>query len=443
MTLTVGVVAAQPLFLISVSGCSTYRMSAWQGSCHGATNFTIVARRIGAFILVALALAAIGVSSGIAQSAFTTRPDVAPPAGAPAASRVGCPKVVLYFSRGSGQKAAGDINDPRGLERPGRQLYDVLVRRYGPAAVGSMSNGYPAVDIGFYDRGIRSARAAGIIGRVRSVVGVLADRGKTGLRTYEASVVDGIRSAFRNITDLVRLCPKSELVVGGYSQGAQVTRGALVRLGPAERDRVAAVVLFGDPLFKHDEPNVTVVADERIALPPDPKRRGIGRVLPVGGANPVADDYARRVFSWCHGRDLVCQGLGGFKAHGTYADETESAGARIAARLRARGAVPASAPVDSGPAGTYHVAGACAPGPCTLATWSGPGTTRFKRVDVVSEHQQLDIACQTIGESVTGANRRSSAIWDRLTDGSFISDFYVDTPNINEFSPPLPRCSEP
>jgi hypothetical protein len=34
----------------------------------------------------------------------------------------------------------------------------------------------------------------------------------------------------------------------------------------------------------------------------------------------------------------------------------------------------------------------------------------------------------------------ASAVWDRLTSGDWVSDFYIDTPNIGTFSPPIPPC---
>ena len=33
-----------------------------------------------------------------------------------------------------------------------------------------------------------------------------------------------------------------------------------------------------------------------------------------------------------------------------------------------------------------------------------------------------------------------SHIWNQLADGTFVTDFYCDTPNYNKFSPPIPVC---
>lgn len=42
----------------------------------------------------------------------------------------------------------------------------------------------------------------------------------------------------------LKQCPKTKVVLGGYSQGAMVTHNAANRLGA---NQVAAAVLFGDP----------------------------------------------------------------------------------------------------------------------------------------------------------------------------------------------------
>lgn len=49
------------------------------------------------------------------------------------------------------------------------------------------------------------------------------------------------------------------------------------------------------------------------------------------------------------------------------------------------------------------------------------------------------IRCQTTGDEVNGV----SAIWDQLTIGGYVSDYYVDTPAVGAFSPGIPACSAP
>jgi uncharacterized protein YraI len=50
----------------------------------------------------------------------------------------------------------------------------------------------------------------------------------------------------------------------------------------------------------------------------------------------------------------------------------------------------------------------------------------------------LTIACQAPGTK-TG----TTMTWDKLSDGSYVTDYYVSTPSKTGYSPPLPRCSYP
>jgi hypothetical protein len=53
----------------------------------------------------------------------------------------------------------------------------------------------------------------------------------------------------------------------------------------------------------------------------------------------------------------------------------------------------------------------------------------------------VDIVCQTTGELLTPNHRTASTVWDRLTNGFYVTDVYVDTPGVGgAFSPPIPTC---
>ena len=78
---------------------------------------------------------------------------------------------------------------------------------------------------------------------------------------------------------------------------------------------------------------------------------------------------------------------------------------------------------------------------------------RARRVERTGERQlqprrrrarglRLAIICQAVGQTTIGANGASSAIWDRLSTGGFVPDFYVNTPNVGSFSPPIPPCRD-
>jgi hypothetical protein len=102
------------------------------------------------------------------------------------------------------------------------------------------------------------------------------------------------------------------------------------------------------------------------------------------------------------------------------------------------------APAPSAPSPTtyaHHVYHTCANGACGLRVRSGPGYGRFAALGVKNDGDGVDIACQTRGEPVFGLDGTSSDVWDRLVDGTFVADFYIDTPGATgSFSPPIPVC---
>jgi len=66
---------------------------------------------------------------------------------------------------------------------------------------------------------------------------------------------------------------------------------------------------------------------------------------------------------------------------------------------------------------------------------SGPGTS-FATRGFVHNGQQVLITCQVRSGSVING----TGIWDRLSDGTYVTDYYMTTPSFNSFSPGLPRC---
>lgn len=92
------------------------------------------------------------------------------------------------------------------------------------------------------------------------------------------------------------------------------------------------------------------------------------------------------------------------------------------------GAVTVSPP--SGP-NTFQVYGT---GGDTLNIRSGPGR-QYAVVGSLPDGQAVAITCQTRGGVVMG-----SSVWDEIGPGEFVSDWYIDTPVVNEFTPGLPHC---
>jgi len=66
---------------------------------------------------------------------------------------------------------------------------------------------------------------------------------------------------------------------------------------------------------------------------------------------------------------------------------------------------------------------------------SGPGTS-FGTRGFLADGQQISLVCQVRSASVING----TGIWDRLSDGSYVTDYYTTTPAFNTFSPGIARC---
>ncbi len=102
------------------------------------------------------------------------------------------------------------------------------------------------------------------------------------------------------------------------------------------------------------------------------------------------------------------------------------------------GTPPPGTPVWTAPPGstpqTHHVYGV---GSGVLYERSGPGTS-YAKEGSLPNGATIHIACQV--QSSSSVN--GSTIWDLLTTGYFVSDYYVDTPDVGKFSPGIAQCQE-
>jgi len=103
---------------------------------------------------------------------------------------------------------------------------------------------------------------------------------------------------------------------------------------------------------------------------------------------------------------------------------------------------PAEVPSTGPTYYVYHVYGTCADGACGLHERAGPGYSSYPMVGSIPEGAEVDVVCQDSGETVgpSPATGNSSAIWDRLTSGVWVSDLYITTPDVGTWSPPIPHC---
>jgi hypothetical protein len=86
---------------------------------------------------------------------------------------------------------------------------------------------------------------------------------------------------------------------------------------------------------------------------------------------------------------------------------------------------------------TYHVAGTEGHG---LHERTGPGYDNYPEVGFLTENTSVEIVCQTWGELVTPTHGSPSRIWDKLPSGHYVSDDYISTPDVNEFTPGIGVC---
>ena len=230
----------------------------------------------------------------------------------PSAPAEPCPDVEVVFARGT--------DDAPGLGEVGESFVDSLRTRVGTKSVGTYSVNYPA--------SMDFPRA-----------------------------VDGITDAGTHVEQMAMSCPKTQMVLGGYSQGAAVmgfvtasqvpsgtSLGQDLQPMPADvTNHVAAVVLFGTPSTQFmkfiNQPAVTV--------------------------GPL---YAAKAIQLCAPNDPICGGSGDFAAHRRY----EQAGmidqaADFAANRIAEATPPTPAPNPS-PAPTRGPAPVRSTGPSPSPT---------------------------------------------------------------------------
>lgn len=137
---------------------------------------------------------------------------------------------------------------------------------------------------------------------------------------YGDSVTVGTNELIAHLNDRVSRCPQESIVVGGYSQGADVVGWALQRTGygslnQTTRNHIGYVALYGDPKF-----NPGSLAQRQQWQRPW-WVRGDDPGFRYRGSSPVSDEgilgyrdayvppeFNGRFGSWCAYRDGVCTG---------------------------------------------------------------------------------------------------------------------------------------
>lgn len=147
-------------------------------------------------------------------------------------------------------------------------------------------------------------------------------------------------SAVAQIELAVKACPNQRLVLAGYSQGAWVLGDVLGRLSLQAQQRIAAVALFGDPLFVRSPPTTVGGAPSRVGVlatqaprtPYIPARFGALTRSYCRIHDPVCN-YQKRYLALCS----LPFNLGSACEHFHYADageEVDDAAVFVVAKLR-------------------------------------------------------------------------------------------------------------
>jgi Cutinase len=187
-----------------------------------------------------------------------------PIAPVPSASAEPCPDVEVVFARGT--------TEPPGVGRIGQNFVDTLRSRVGTKSVSVYPVNYPAT-------------------------------------TDFPTAIDGINDAGNHVESMAANCPRTKMVLGGYSQGAavmgfvtanKVPDGANLAqppqpMPPEVANHVAAVTLFGKPSTQF----MSIINQPPVAIGPL---------------------YAPKTIEMCVPNDPVCSGSGYPAAHRQYVE---------------------------------------------------------------------------------------------------------------------------
>jgi cutinase len=277
----------------------------------------------------------------------------------PTASAAGCPDVEVVFARGTTED---------GLGPTGQDFVTALRSRLGAKSVGVYPVDYPA--------SMDFPRA-----------------------------VDGIRDASAHVESTAANCPKTQMVLGGFSQGAAVMGFV-----------TANVIPDGAPQSGVPNPMPTNVADHVAAValfgkPNDRFMRAIGQPSVV-----VGPAYSAKTIDLCVPDDAICSSGTDFNAHMEYAetgliDQAVSFTANRIAVVSPPAATPpapapAAPPPSPPPAARPPAPAPAAPAPAPAAPApTGPPPTQAPGGPAVRPHQGpstllfCTVSCQVIGQA--------------------------------------------
>ena len=186
--------------------------------------------------------------------------------GIPVATADGCPDAEVVFARGTGE--------PVGPGGPGQAFFDSLTAQLPGKSVNLYPVNYPSTT------------------------------------DYANSSKAGAADEVAHVQNTVASCPKTKVVLGGYSQGAGVADLTSHQLSPQVANHVAAVALFGNPQSSYAKQ----LADNQI---------------------PAIDpSYSPKTIDICLPNDNICAEGGSIIAHLGYVPvATDQAATFVAGKL--------------------------------------------------------------------------------------------------------------
>jgi hypothetical protein len=229
------------------------------------------------------------------------------------------------------------------------------------------------------------------------------------VNNYKLSVNQGINTLSSFVAAFHTRCKAAAIVLVGYSQGAHVAGNVYQSVSQAVRDKVVALVMFGDPRFNPNQP---------VDYGSYGKKNGVFSRMIGGSIRSFQPSQFPTVRSYCLRHDPICNfsdidiakcGIAGhYCAHMHYVDTgyTNAAANWILTRIPAAPVVPpapAPAPPQANPTPVinwYHIAGTCRDGACGLRVRNGPGYTSYGKVGTLYDGNPIGIVCQTTGQMV-------------------------------------------
>jgi hypothetical protein len=236
--------------------------------------------------------------------------------------------VLLVFNRGSGDNPDGLLTGLPFTEDFKKK--EAVAGSFFMSFKGKMDKEYPlvtykAVSVHNFPNLYNpdGYKAVGIFSAQTFLNAVQAEYSWFPFGEYNKSVGDGKAETVGYIKDQIALCPDQRLVLGGYSQGAQVMGESVFLLSSAEREHISALALFGDPKYVGSDissssstlnwfDSLSSIFDRPKAKP---WKRGSAGLNDRGLADAripyVPSDLEYKTLSWCFNDDFVCSGGSG------------------------------------------------------------------------------------------------------------------------------------